>query len=75
MVSPEQCRDIIGRDPEIVHYPLPDGTVKLAKFTKKKLRPGTKLTIRVTKPGFIGKQFVILIRKNKAPKLTISQIA
>lgn len=51
------------------------GTVKLAKFTKKKLRPGTRLTIRVTKPGFIGKQFVILIRRNKAPKLTISQIA
>ena len=30
VVSAEQCRDIIGRDPEIVHYPLPDGTVKLA---------------------------------------------
>jgi UDP-N-acetylmuramate dehydrogenase len=30
IVSAEQCRDIIGRDPEIVHYPLPDGTVKLA---------------------------------------------
>ena len=30
MVSPEQCRDIIGRDPEIVHYPLPDGQIKLA---------------------------------------------
>ena len=30
VVSPEQCRDIIGRDPEIVHYPMPDGTVKLA---------------------------------------------
>ena len=30
IVTPEQCRDIIGRDPEIVHYPLPDGTVKLA---------------------------------------------
>ena len=30
VVSVEQCRDIIGRDPEIVHYPLPDGTVKLA---------------------------------------------
>jgi UDP-N-acetylmuramate dehydrogenase len=30
VVSEEQCRDIIGRDPEIVHYPLPDGTVKLA---------------------------------------------
>ena len=30
VVTGEQCRDIIGRDPEIVHYPLPDGTVKLA---------------------------------------------
>jgi UDP-N-acetylmuramate dehydrogenase len=30
IVSAEQCRDIIGRDPEIVHYPLPDGRVKLA---------------------------------------------
>jgi UDP-N-acetylmuramate dehydrogenase len=30
VVSLEQCRDIIGRDPEVVHYPLPDGTVKLA---------------------------------------------
>jgi UDP-N-acetylmuramate dehydrogenase len=30
VVTPEQCRDIIGRDPEIVHYKLPDGSVKLA---------------------------------------------
>jgi len=30
VVSEEQCRDIIGRDPEIVYYPLPDGSVKLA---------------------------------------------
>ena len=30
LVSAEQCRDIIGRDPEVVHYLLPDGTVKLA---------------------------------------------
>jgi UDP-N-acetylmuramate dehydrogenase len=30
VVTVEQCRDIIGRDPEIVHYPLPDGTIKLA---------------------------------------------
>lgn len=30
LVSIEQCRDIIGRDPEIVHYPMPDGSVKLA---------------------------------------------
>ena len=30
VVSAEQCRDIIGRDPSVVHYPLPDGSVKLA---------------------------------------------
>jgi UDP-N-acetylmuramate dehydrogenase len=30
VVTPEQCRDIIGRDPEIVHYPMPDGSMKLA---------------------------------------------
>ena len=29
-VSPEQCEDIIQRDPKIVHYPLADGSVKLA---------------------------------------------
>ena len=50
------------------------GNVKLTRFVKKKLRPGTKLTIRVTKPGAIGKQFAIRIRKGKAPKLTVTQI-
>ncbi|WP_395699302.1 UDP-N-acetylmuramate dehydrogenase [Aquabacterium sp.] len=30
VVSPEQCRDIIARDPHIVHYPLADGSFKLA---------------------------------------------
>lgn len=29
-VTPEQCQDIIGRDPRVVHYPMPDGSVKLA---------------------------------------------
>ena len=29
-VSPEQCADIIGRDPKVVHYPMPDGSMKLA---------------------------------------------
>jgi UDP-N-acetylmuramate dehydrogenase len=29
-VTPEQCQDIIGRDPAVVHYPMPDGSVKLA---------------------------------------------
>ena len=30
VVTAEQCRDIIARDPEIVHYALPDGSFKLA---------------------------------------------
>lgn len=30
VVSAEQCRDIIGRDPHVVHYPLGDGRFKLA---------------------------------------------
>ncbi|HSW09042.1 UDP-N-acetylmuramate dehydrogenase [Aquabacterium sp.] len=30
VVSPEQCRDIIARDPHIVHYTLADGSFKLA---------------------------------------------
>ena len=29
-VTPEQCADIIARDPRVVHYQLADGTVKLA---------------------------------------------
>jgi UDP-N-acetylmuramate dehydrogenase len=30
VVTEEQCRDIIGRDPHLVHYPMPDGSFKLA---------------------------------------------
>jgi UDP-N-acetylmuramate dehydrogenase len=30
VVTAEQCRDIIGRDPAIVHYAMPDGSFKLA---------------------------------------------
>lgn len=29
-VTPDQCADIIAREPKIVHYPMPDGSVKLA---------------------------------------------
>ena len=29
-VTPEQCQDIIGRDPKVVHYPMADGSIKLA---------------------------------------------
>ena len=30
IVSEDQCRDIIGRDPHVVHYPMADGSFKLA---------------------------------------------
>ena len=29
-VTAEQCADIIARDPKVVHYPLHNGTIKLA---------------------------------------------
>jgi UDP-N-acetylmuramate dehydrogenase len=29
-VTPDQCTDIIAREPNIVHYPMPDGSIKLA---------------------------------------------
>jgi UDP-N-acetylmuramate dehydrogenase len=29
-VTPEQCIDIIAREPKLVHYPMPDGSIKLA---------------------------------------------
>ncbi|AOG23712.1 UDP-N-acetylmuramate dehydrogenase [Acidovorax sp. RAC01] len=29
-VTPDQCADIIAREPRIVHYPMPDGSIKLA---------------------------------------------
>ncbi|RMX02628.1 UDP-N-acetylmuramate dehydrogenase [Corticibacter populi] len=29
-VTPEQCQDIIAREPRIVHYPMADGSFKLA---------------------------------------------
>ena len=30
IVTEDQCRDIIGRDPHVVHYPMADGSYKLA---------------------------------------------
>ena len=30
MVTEDQCRDIIARDPHVVHYALADGSFKLA---------------------------------------------
>ena len=37
-------------------------------FKKKKLRPGTKVTITITATGFVGKEFRYTMLKGKAPK-------
>ena len=45
------------------------GKLNLKKsFGKKKLPIGTKITITITAPGFIGKRFTYTTRKGKAPK-------
>ena len=45
------------------------GTVPLTPF-KTTLWPGTKLTVRVTKPGAIGAVKVLTVRKRKSPLIT-----
>ena len=40
----------------------------LKPFKKKKLQPGTKITITITVPNQIGKQFSYTMRKGKVPK-------
>jgi hypothetical protein len=45
------------------------GSVSLTPF-RTTLRPGAKLTIRVTKPGAMGAVKVLTVRKSKAPAIT-----
>ncbi len=47
------------------------GTVSLNKrYTRVRLRPGTRLTIQVTKPGFVGAVKIVRIRRGKEPTIT-----
>jgi hypothetical protein len=47
------------------------GTVSLNKrYRRVRLRPGTRLTIRVTKPHFIGDVKIVRIRRGRAPTIT-----
>ena len=41
-------------------------------FKTRRLAPGTRITVTVTKPGTIGRSLTIVIRKGKAPKTTKS---
>ena len=46
------------------------GTVKLKGFLRKKLRAGTVIEVRVTKPGMIGAVKRLTVRRGKNPTIT-----
>jgi len=60
------CR---GDDCPVRTYTAPSATGRLRPF-ERELKVGTRLEIRVTKAGFIGKSTVILIRRQAEPKRT-----
>ena len=65
VVTPEQCRDIIGRDPEIVHYPMPDGSVKLAAaLDDRRLR--LEGQSRSARPASTRSQALVLVNRGAA---------
>ena len=43
------------------------GSLSLVKLVRKPLRPGAKLTIVVSKPGWISATKTVQIRRGKAP--------
>jgi hypothetical protein len=49
----------------------PAGTVNLArKFGKHRLRPGARITIDITRSGWLGRSYTYKIRRNRQPKKT-----
>lgn len=61
-----RCR---GTDCPVRTYTAPTSTGRLRPF-ERVLRAGTRLEIRVTKPGYIGKSTLIVIRRQDEPKRT-----
>jgi hypothetical protein len=59
--------DCTGVDCPARHYRAPAGKHRLRKF-ERPLRAGTKLEVRVTKPGYIGKFTAFTIRRRAEPK-------
>jgi hypothetical protein len=58
--------DCKGRGCPARHYAPPAGTHRLRKF-ERDLKAGTRLEIRVTKPGYVGKFTSITIRRRAEP--------
>jgi hypothetical protein len=59
--------DCAGRDCPARHYRTDGGDHRLRKF-ERALRAGTRLQVRVTKPGYIGKFTEFVIRRHAEPK-------
>lgn len=58
------CR---GRTCPVRRFVAPAGVRRLRRF-ERDLAAGTRLRVDVTKPGFIGKSTVLVIRRSKAPR-------
>ena len=59
--------DCTGIDCPARHYRAPAGRHRLRRF-ERALRAGTRLEVRVTKPGYVGKFTAFVIRRNAEPK-------
>ena len=59
--------DCTGIDCPVRHYRAPAGRHRLRRF-ERALRAGTRLEVRVTKPGYVGKFTAFVIRRNAEPK-------
>jgi hypothetical protein len=56
-----------GKDCPVRHYRSAGGKRRLRKF-ERSLRAGTRLQVRVTKPGYVGKFTEFVIRRQAEPK-------
>lgn len=43
---------------------------RIAALERRRLRPGARITVRVTQPGFIGKYTSIVVRRGQVPRRT-----
>jgi hypothetical protein len=59
--------DCTGKDCPAKHFRAPAGKQRLRKF-ERTWRAGTRLAVRVTKPGYIGKFTEFVIRRHAEPK-------